>query len=205
MPTVTRARFVPSLALVLNLLLAACAMPAGAPAAAPGAMETGEAAPPAPVPGQISANNVRARPAPLAGGNAAAFLLLLNGTDAPVTLTSVEASRAGGPLADAAELHETVEEDGVMKMLPRPEGFEVPAGGSVELAPGGKHVMLIGLAQPLEAGQAFSLTLHFDDGRTLDLSVPVVEMAGMPAMQGGESMHEGTPEAMPENTPTAQP
>ncbi len=178
-------------ALLLALLLAtACITPMPAePAAEPAGMAA-DASAPAPVPGEVTVAHVRARPAPLAGGNAAAYLLLLNGTDAPVTLTHAEANRAGSPLVDAVELHETVAEEGVMKMIPQPEGFEIPPGGSVELAPGGKHVMLIGLVEPLEAGQSFSLTLHFDDGRALDLSVPVVEMTGMPAMQHGA---ESTP------------
>lgn len=158
--------------LVACLLLAGCATPMGAPAAG----ETSAPAAPAPVEGQVTVANARSRPAPLQGGNGAAFLLVLNSTDAPVRLIS-----AASDVADAVELHETVQDGGVMKMIPHPEGFEVPAGGSVELAPGGKHVMLLGLAHPLEAGQAFSLTLTFDDGTVLDLSVPVMDMAGMPA------------------------
>ena len=44
--------------------------------------------------------------------------------------------------------------DGVMKMVHHPEGWEIPAGGTLELKPGGKHIMLIGLTAPLEAGRS---------------------------------------------------
>lgn len=169
------------IALLLGaLLLSGCAMIA--PAASDGAMgdmaeSSEEMALPAPQPGVISAEMVRARPAPLEGGNGAAFMVVLNGTDAPVQLLS-----AASDVADVVELHETSMVDGVMKMEPHPEGFEVPAGGALELKPGGKHVMFLGLVAPLEVGKSFSVTLSFDDGTTLPLSVPVVEMEGMPGM-----------------------
>ncbi|MGL4647965.1 MAG: copper chaperone PCu(A)C [Caldilineaceae bacterium] len=169
------------LSLILGLMTSACAplMQAGDAAESADAQEMGAegamAMPmPEPQPGLVTAEMVRARPAPLEGGNGAAFMVVLNGTDAPVRLQAAESEVAG-----AVELHETVDESGIMKMIPRPDGFEIPAGGLVELKPGGKHVMLLGLATPLEAGQSFSLTLRFDDGTTLPLSVPVVEMAEM--------------------------
>lgn len=170
------------LALALGLTAVACTpavpvAPADDAADSAGAMTESMAEPmtmPTPQPGMITAEMVRARPAPLEGGNGAAFMVVLNGTDAPVRLQAIE-----GDVAAAIELHETVSEDSVMKMIPRPEGFEIPAGGAVELAPGGKHMMLMGLTAPLEAGQSFSLTLRFDDGTTLPLTVPVVEMIEM--------------------------
>jgi copper(I)-binding protein len=134
---------------------------------------------PMPEAGVLSAAMVRARPSPLEGGNGAAFMVLLNGTDAPVRLQS-----AATDVSAVVELHETVDENGVMRMIPQPDGFEIPAGGTVELKPGGKHVMLMGLAAPLEVGQSFTLTLQFDNGESLPLSVPVMEMEGMPNMGG---------------------
>lgn len=185
------------------LIVAGCVAPMAGSGGAPASMASMAA--PEPVAGQISVANVRARPAPLEGGNGAAFMVVLNGTDAPVRFAS-----ATGDIAAAIELHETTTTDGIMKMVPQPDGFEIPAGGSVELMPGGKHVMLIGLTHPLEAGQAFSLTLQFDNGTNLDVSVPVVEMDGMPGMNmGGESMGEGERQmgGMPagDATPTSQP
>ena len=78
------------------------------------------------------------------------------------------------------ELHETIDDNGVMRMVPQPDGFSIPAGGSVELMPGGKHVMLIGLINPLETGGEIEITLNFDNGESMTTVVPVVEMDGMP-------------------------
>ncbi|MCB0160904.1 MAG: copper chaperone PCu(A)C, partial [Caldilineaceae bacterium] len=86
----------------------------------------------APEPGKITVMDARSRPSPMAGGNGAAYLVVLNGLDADVQLTS-----AATDAADVVELHETVDDNGVMRMIPQPDGFTVPAGGSVELKPGG--------------------------------------------------------------------
>ena len=129
---------------------------------------------PTPEPGKLTVIDVRARPAPLEGGNGAAFLTVLNGLDTPVQLVS-----ATGDVAAAIELHETTNENGVMKMEPRPEGFPVPAGEALQLQPGGKHVMLLGLAKPLAPGDSFTLTLNFDGSDPITVTVPVMEMSGM--------------------------
>lgn len=197
------ARILPSSALaVVGLMLAACAatMPM-APAAAPVKPV------PQPEPGKVTAVDVRVRAAPLEGGNTAGFMTVLNGLDKPVRLTSVT-----GEFAAAVELHETINDNGIMKMEPRPDGFEIPAGGSVELAPGGKHVMIMGLVKPLAAGDTVDLTLNFDNGEQIALHVPVLDVAAtMPGMdaRGGMTMHEGGGDgtAMPMNMPegTAMP
>ncbi len=59
-------------------------------------------------------------------------------------------------------LHESRMEDGVMKMVHLPNGVEIPAHGSAELKPLGLHVMLMGLKQPLKAGESLPLTLVFE-------------------------------------------
>jgi copper(I)-binding protein len=187
MPAISRivTRFV-AIALIL-LAVAGCTMlkPAG--------MEMMESAvsvetAPVPVPGEVTVEVARARPAPLEGGNGGAFLTLLNGTDQPVRLLS-----AASDVAANVELHETVNEGGVMKMIPQPDGFEIPAGGSVVLQPGGKHVMLLGLVKPLVEGDSFPLTLNFDNGLVVELTVPVVAMTGMAPM-GADAPMTGTVE-----------
>lgn len=62
------------------------------------------------------------------------------------------------PAAASAELHNMTQEAGVMKMRPL-ERIELPAGKPVKLAPGGMHVMLIGLKQPLKRGDKVPVTL----------------------------------------------
>jgi copper(I)-binding protein len=103
-----------------------------------------------------------------AGDNGAAFLTIVNRTAAPDRLLS-----AASDVAQMVELHETLDEDGVMKMRPRPEGFEIPAGERVALAPGGKHIMLMGLVAPLEAGKTFDLTLNFERAGAVRVTVPI--------------------------------
>jgi copper(I)-binding protein len=128
-----------------------------------------------PVPGEITILNQRSRPSPMAAGNGAAYMLILNGLEEDVQVVS-----ATSPAAAVVELHETIDDNGVMRMVPQPEGFAVPAGGSVELMPGGKHVMLIDLVDPLETGEEIEITLNFNNGESIDLTVPVVQMDGMP-------------------------
>lgn len=73
-------------------------------------------------------------------GVGALYLNVVNASGAPDRLLRVETA-----VATNAELHETVQDGAVAKMLSRPEGFVVPASGSLELGPGGKHVMLFGV------------------------------------------------------------
>ena len=135
-----------------------------------------------PEPGKVTVMNPRARAA-MQGQNGAAYMMILNGLDAPVQLTEARTEEA-----EIVELHETVRDGDIMRMVPQPEGFEVPAGGVVVLEPGGKHVMMIGLRNGLEVGSEFDLTLVFDNGETMTLVVPVVDMASaMGGMEMGES------------------
>jgi periplasmic copper chaperone A len=76
------------------------------------------------------------------------------------------------PVAKKAELHTMLMEGTVMKMRPL-AGLDIPAGEAVTLKPGGDHVMLMGLNQPLRAGQTFPLTLDFEKAgrRTVMVSI----------------------------------
>ena len=65
-----------------------------------------------------------------------------------------------------------------MRMRPLPAGLTVPPGGAAALAPGGRHVMLIGLRRPLGAGTIVPLTLHFAGGLTVDMEAPVRPAGG---------------------------
>jgi copper(I)-binding protein len=66
------------------------------------------------------------------------------------------------PMAKVVEIHEMKHEGGMMKMN-AVDRVTLPAGKSVELKPGGYHVMLMDLAQPLKEGEAVPLTLTFED------------------------------------------
>jgi len=97
------------------------------------------------------------------------------------------------PVAGKAEVHSSMNEDGVMKMRGAGE-LAVPAGRKVELKPGGYHVMLMDLKRPLKAGESFPLTLTFEKAGKREVTVPV-EKAGAkgdgPAMHMDGAMHHG--------------
>ena len=196
MSTVSRWLALAALGLIVLATVGGCTpvMPAGgqpmAEMAAPQAMPPL----PTPEPGVLSVIGVRSRPAPLEGGNGAAFLTVLNGLETPVRLL-----RATSDVAAVVELHETTNVDGVMKMEPHPEGFEIAAGSVLQLAPGGKHVMLLGLVKPLAPGDSFDLALNFEGSDPVTVTVTVMEMEGMSGM-GGEMGGD-----MPAATDTPQP
>jgi copper(I)-binding protein len=78
------------------------------------------------------------------------------------------------PVAGAAEVHEMRHQDGVMRMR-HIEVLDLPAGEVVRLAPGGYHVMLFALRQPLAAGDQVKLTLAVErDGKREDVEVVAV-------------------------------
>lgn len=80
------------------------------------------------------------------------------------------------PAAASAGLHESAEKDGVASMRPV-EALEIPAGGSVELKPGGYHVMLMGLKAPLKKGDMIMLQLNFEHAGLVDVMVHVGDVA----------------------------
>lgn len=99
--------------------------------------------------------------------NGAAYLTIENHGSEPDQLVAVES-----PVAKKAELHTVIHEDGVMKMRPL-KTVEIHPGEPAVLAPGGIHIMLMGLAHPLEKGSSFPLTLTFEKAGTLEIEVPV--------------------------------
>lgn len=105
----------------------------------------------------------------------AAYLSLANGGPSADRLLA-----ASTPVAAKAELHTHLNENGVMKMR-RVDGVDLPAGGSVEFAPGGLHVMLMGLAKPLAEGDSFPLTLTFEHAGTVTVGVQVRAAGAMDA------------------------
>ena len=103
-----------------------------------------------------------------------AFMQLSSSTDAVLVA-------ATSPVAGVVEIHEMAMDAGVMKMRAVP-GLPLPAGKTVDLAPGGYHVMLMDLKQPLKDGEKVPLTLTFTDkaGKktTQDVTAVVRPLAG---------------------------
>ena len=101
------------------------------------------------------------------GVEVGAAYLVIQGGSRPDRLVGASSTRA-----DMVHLHDVVEEDGVAKMRST-ESVEIPAGQRVELAPKGRHLMLMGLDAPLVAGQTFTIVLRFADSAEQSVNVTV--------------------------------
>jgi copper(I)-binding protein len=109
-------------------------------------------------------------PAP-PGDVAAVYFRVRDRSGAGDTLVGVQSPRA------AAMLHQTVIEGGTAQMRPAEDGLPVPPGGVLELRPGGAHVMLMGISEPLAVGETVPLELHFERAGTVTVQAPVVSLA----------------------------
>ena len=121
----------------------------------------------------VQAGNLRlerawARPnAPVVPTGAVYLLIYNDGTSARQLL------KVSSQIATRVELHESFNQDNVMKMRHRADGISIAPSTVARLEPGGLHIMLMGLSQPLSAGQTFQLTLQFDADETLVTDVVV--------------------------------
>ena len=108
--------------------------------------------------------------ATVAGQPGGAFLKLENGgADDKLLSASTE-------IATGAELHSMAMEGDVMRMR-QVDAIALPSGKTVELKPGGLHLMLFGLKAPLKSGDKFPLTLRFEKAGEVTVTVNV-EAAG---------------------------
>lgn len=102
------------------------------------------------------------------GAVAAAYFMLENHGAADRLLS------VATPVAALAALHASTENaEGVMQMRPLADGLEIPAHGRAAFAPGGNHVMLMGLVAPLKAGDLVPITLTFAGQGTVVVQAPV--------------------------------
>ncbi|KUI18615.1 hypothetical protein AU193_18480 [Mycobacterium sp. GA-1285] len=85
---------------------------------------------------------------------------------------------ARSDVAGRVEVHEVAADAGTRTMRPKEGGLVIPAGGSHALAPGGDHLMLMDLKEPLLTGSEVTLTVEFDDGSTLPVTAQVRDFAG---------------------------
>ena len=117
--------------------------------------------------GELSIHGPWSRELPPVVPNGAAYLRIDNSGNAPDHVVAVHS-----PIADLAEIH-THEMDGGMMKMRRVKSVKVPAQGGVAFEPGGLHVMLIGLKQPLVAGERFPLAIEFRDAGRVEVEVEV--------------------------------
>lgn len=122
-------------------------------------------------------------PSQKAGG---VFLKIINSGDQPDRLIAIESE-----MADVGSLHATISEGDILKMRPVEGGIEVPANGEAVLAPGGQHVMLIGLRKQLVEETTIPLTLIFERAGRFEI-MAVVESAGARGPAGADHGQHGT-------------
>jgi copper(I)-binding protein len=135
---------------------------------------------PAPQPSAIRLFHAWSRPAML--GHEGVVYLTITDTGQADTLTG-----ASTPVAAMAGLHESINDNGVMKMRPV-ASLPIAPGKAVTLAPGGYHIMLMDLKQPLTEGETFPITLSFAKAGQVTATARVAK-AGAAAMPG---MDQGT-------------
>jgi periplasmic copper chaperone A len=105
---------------------------------------------------------------PVAGG----FLKLTNKGTADDKLVS-----ATSPKSARVELHEMAMKGDVMEMRALEGGIAIPAGATVELAPGGLHVMFFDVTEAFKDGDMVPVTLTFEKSGTVELMLPVMAKA----------------------------
>jgi copper(I)-binding protein len=150
--------------------------------------------------GGITVSGAWSRPSPMVAGAGAAYMVIENtGSEADALVG------AASDVAAAVEVHETVDMSSAMPMASTPaesmgmdgeespgastdmgsggsmlgmqrvDRVEIPAGGTVELKPGGYHIMLIGLTRELQVGEQIEITLTFEKAGEVTVTAEVRE------------------------------
>jgi copper(I)-binding protein len=132
---------------------------------------------------QVQVKDAWARPALQGQTATGAFMSLMSSDGARLVGVS-------SPVAGVVEIHEMVMEGSVMKMRAIP-GLDLPPGRSVELKPGGYHVMLMDLKRPLKAGERVPVELRIEtrDKRLVTQPIEVEVATRAPAAAAGAHKH----------------
>ena len=126
--------------------------------------------------GPIDVQSAWMRQPPPGADVAGGYMTIRNATDKADRLV-------GGSVAFAErfEIHEMVMDQGMMQMREVEGGLEVPAGGTLELAPGSYHLMMIGLSGAPKAGESVPVTLEFENAGTVEAELSVAPMGASSA------------------------
>jgi periplasmic copper chaperone A len=125
-----------------------------------------------------------ARATPAGAKTGAAYMTLINNGSSGDRLLG-----ATTPVADGVQFHSVSEENGVSRMREMHD-IAVAPGARVTFSPGGMHVMLVGLKQPLKQGQTFPLTLKFEKAGNTNVTVSVAKVGAMQHEDMAPMMHE---------------
>ncbi|HXM82122.1 MAG TPA: copper chaperone PCu(A)C [Burkholderiales bacterium] len=106
--------------------------------------------------GQIEIENAWARATPPGAKMAAGYLTIRNRSSSPEHLIS-----AASPAAARVGTHVHIHDGDVMRMRPV-KGYDIPASGSLELKPGGAHLMFVDIKRAFKEGEKIPVTLRFE-------------------------------------------
>jgi copper(I)-binding protein len=130
-----------------------------------------------PATGQVTVSNAWVRGTVGGQKTSGAFMQLKSSTD-------VEVVGVATPAAKTAEIHASRSDGGMMRMS-HVEKLQLPAGKTVDLLPGGYHVMLIDLNRPLKEGDTVPMSLTIVDNagktRVVEFNAPVRDLTAGPA------------------------
>lgn len=102
------------------------------------------------------------------------YLKLTNTGSTDDKLVSITSDRAA-----KTEVHQMSVNNGVMTMRPVTDGLVVPAGQTIELKPGGYHIMFMGVAQPFKEGEMIKATMTFEKAGSVDVEFAVSSAGGV--------------------------
>lgn len=128
----------------------------------------------------VSVQDPYVRLAPPGAPTTAAFMVLKNGGDKDVKVV-----KADNPASKVTEIHNHINDGGVMRMR-QVQAVEIKAKGEAVLKPGGLHIMLIDLKAPMKEGDVVPITLSFDDGSSKKVDATVTK----PTAVAGPSEHD---------------
>ena len=136
--------------------------------------------------GSLSLTDLWTRATPPGAPTAAGYLAITNNGKEADKLIAVSS-----PLAKSGGLHMMAVKDGVASMHPAEGGIEIPAGGTVTLAPGGYHIMFVTLKEPLKEGAKLPVTLTFEKAGTIETFLHIKEIGADGPGDMGAMKHEG--------------
>lgn len=113
------------------------------------------------------------RETPKGAGVGGGYMKITNKGTAPDRLIG-----GSSPAAARVEIHIMSMEGGVMRMRPLAAGLEIKPGATVELKPGGVHVMMMGLKKPFRKGERVKATLEFEKAGKIEVEFTVEGMGG---------------------------
>ena len=136
--------------------------------------------------GHLALSDVRAIATPPSARAGAAYMVISNAGDTDDRLLSVRSEAYPN-----VQIHRT-EIDGSVARMVHVEAIEIPAGASTELAPGGAHVMFMGIkGSPFEVGDVIPVQLVFEKGGIVDVVIPVLPISEAQGQQGSHGDHSG--------------